>query len=156
MEFRRNILLMYKEVLHNIQKHARATQVRILINEDPGCFTITIEDNGVGFDTALPSSGNGLKQPQEPRFLYRGNTRDCLCPRKGNPGKDCGENTLNMNPSTDDQPVTLWVIEDNDTYRNTIAALVDEHRRHALYPRLSSPVKRPSRHSRMTLPRKSF
>jgi ligand-binding sensor domain-containing protein/signal transduction histidine kinase len=60
MEFRRNILLMYKEVLHNIQKHARATEVRILINDDPGCFTITIEDNGVGFNTALPSSGNGL------------------------------------------------------------------------------------------------
>jgi signal transduction histidine kinase len=60
MEFRRNILLMYKEVLHNIQKHARATQVRILINEGQGCFTITIEDNGVGFDTALPGSGNGL------------------------------------------------------------------------------------------------
>ncbi len=60
MEFRRNILLMYKEVLHNIQKHARATQVRILINEDPDCLTITIEDNGIGFDTAIPSSGNGL------------------------------------------------------------------------------------------------
>lgn len=60
MEFRRNILLMYKEVLHNILKHARATQVRILINEDPGCLTITIEDNGVGFDAAIPSSGYGL------------------------------------------------------------------------------------------------
>jgi ligand-binding sensor domain-containing protein len=60
MEFRRNILLMYKEVLHNIQKHARATVVRILINEDLGRFAITIEDNGVGFDAALPSSGNGL------------------------------------------------------------------------------------------------
>ena len=30
-----------------------------------------------------------------------------------------------MNPSTDDQPITLWVIEDNDTYRNAIAELVD-------------------------------
>ena len=30
-----------------------------------------------------------------------------------------------MNPSTEDQPITLWVIEDNDSYRNTIAALVD-------------------------------
>jgi len=60
MEFRRNILLMYKEVLHNIQKHARATQVRILINEDPGHFAVAIEDNGLGFDTAIPSSGNGL------------------------------------------------------------------------------------------------
>jgi signal transduction histidine kinase/streptogramin lyase len=61
MEFRRNILLMYKEVLHNIVKHARATQVRIVINEDLGCFTITIEDNGVGFDTAVPSFGYGLR-----------------------------------------------------------------------------------------------
>jgi len=61
MEFRRNILLMYKEVLHNILDHARATQVRILINEDSRCFTITIDDNGVGFDTASRSDGNGLK-----------------------------------------------------------------------------------------------
>jgi two-component system sensor histidine kinase ChiS len=60
MEFRRNILLMYKEVLHNILKHARATQVRILISEDLGCFIITIEDNGVGFDTGIPGSGYGL------------------------------------------------------------------------------------------------
>jgi len=60
IEFRRSILLMYKEVLHNIVKHARATQVCIVINEETGCFTITIEDNGVGFDTALPSSGYGL------------------------------------------------------------------------------------------------
>ena len=30
-----------------------------------------------------------------------------------------------MNPSSDDQPITLWVIEDNETYRDTIAALVD-------------------------------
>jgi DNA-binding NarL/FixJ family response regulator len=30
-----------------------------------------------------------------------------------------------VNPSTDDQSITLWVIEDNDSYRNTIAELVD-------------------------------
>ena len=30
-----------------------------------------------------------------------------------------------MNTSTDDQPITLWLIEDNDTYRDTIVALVD-------------------------------
>jgi DNA-binding NarL/FixJ family response regulator len=30
-----------------------------------------------------------------------------------------------VNPSTHDQSITLWVIEDNDSYRNTIAALVD-------------------------------
>jgi DNA-binding NarL/FixJ family response regulator len=30
-----------------------------------------------------------------------------------------------VNPSTDDLPITLWVIEDNDTYRGTMAALLD-------------------------------
>ncbi len=30
-----------------------------------------------------------------------------------------------MKPSTDDQPITLWVIEDNESYRNTIGALID-------------------------------
>ena len=51
---------MYKEILHNIQKHAHATQVQILIHEDFGNFTTTIEDNGIGFDPAALSSGNGL------------------------------------------------------------------------------------------------
>lgn len=32
---------------------------------------------------------------------------------------------MNPIPSTDDQPVTLWVIEDNDKYGDTIAALLD-------------------------------
>jgi len=32
---------------------------------------------------------------------------------------------LNMNPSSDNHPIPLWVIEDNETYRNTIAELVD-------------------------------
>ncbi len=30
-----------------------------------------------------------------------------------------------MNASTDDEPITLWVIEDNDAYRDTVAALVE-------------------------------
>jgi DNA-binding NarL/FixJ family response regulator len=33
---------------------------------------------------------------------------------------------LNIHSSTDDRLITLWVIEDNDSYRNTIAALVDD------------------------------
>ena len=32
---------------------------------------------------------------------------------------------MNVNTSTDDQSITLWVVEDNDAYRDTIAALVD-------------------------------
>jgi DNA-binding NarL/FixJ family response regulator len=32
---------------------------------------------------------------------------------------------MNVTPPLDNQPITLWVIEDNDTYRNTIAELID-------------------------------
>ena len=32
---------------------------------------------------------------------------------------------MNVTPSSDDQQIILWVIEDNDTYRNTIVELID-------------------------------
>jgi signal transduction histidine kinase len=83
IEFRRNILLMYKEVLHNIQKHARATQVRILINEEAGSFTITIEDNGVGFDTALPGSGYGLSNLKRRASSVRAALEMVSAPERG-------------------------------------------------------------------------
>jgi two-component system sensor histidine kinase UhpB len=83
MEFRRNILLMYKEVLHNIQKHACATQVRILINDDPGCLTLTIEDNGVGFDTAVPSSGYGLSNLKNRASSLGATFEICSAPERG-------------------------------------------------------------------------
>lgn len=61
MEFRRNILLIYKEILHNILKHARATRVDIRIEENNGGLVLTIADNGVGFDPSLSFTGNGLR-----------------------------------------------------------------------------------------------
>jgi signal transduction histidine kinase len=59
-EFRRNIYLTVKESLHNIVKHAQATEV--LINVDiSNRLAIQIKDNGVGFDSTKEKSfGNGL------------------------------------------------------------------------------------------------
>jgi signal transduction histidine kinase/ligand-binding sensor domain-containing protein len=50
-EFRRNIFLSVKEVLHNIIKHAGATEVTlsIVVAQD---LLVTIQDNGKGFDPA--------------------------------------------------------------------------------------------------------
>ena len=50
-EFRRNIFLSVKEILHNIVKHAQANQVTITIQIDPG-LCINIRDDGIGFDPA--------------------------------------------------------------------------------------------------------
>jgi ligand-binding sensor domain-containing protein/signal transduction histidine kinase len=59
-EVKRNIYLIYKEILANIIKHSRANRVRIEIREDDGNFALRIEDDGVGFNAAIASSGRGL------------------------------------------------------------------------------------------------
>jgi signal transduction histidine kinase/ligand-binding sensor domain-containing protein len=59
-EFRRNIYLTVKEALHNIVKHAQATDVSITVGV-ARCLTIKIKDNGIGIDNSSPSPfGNGL------------------------------------------------------------------------------------------------
>jgi signal transduction histidine kinase/sugar lactone lactonase YvrE len=59
-EFRRNIFLSVKEILHNIVKHAQANDVTITIQTDPG-LCINIKDDGIGFDQAKTRPySNGL------------------------------------------------------------------------------------------------
>ena len=59
-EFRRNIYLTVKESLHNIVKHAQATEVSIHI-EIGKWLMIKISDNGIGLNNSTPGEfGNGL------------------------------------------------------------------------------------------------
>lgn len=62
---RRNLLLIYKEALHNIQSHARASQVSIDGLLEDGTFRLTISDNGVGFEPGAIQAGHGLKSMQQ-------------------------------------------------------------------------------------------
>jgi signal transduction histidine kinase len=61
LEFRRNIFPMFKEILHNIGKHASATHVDIAVQIAPNRFTLSVIDNGIGFDQTVAASGSGLK-----------------------------------------------------------------------------------------------
>ena len=59
-EFRRNIYLTVKETLHNVVKHAQATEVIIKVGIDK-LLTIEIRDNGIGIDkTTKRQFSNGL------------------------------------------------------------------------------------------------
>jgi signal transduction histidine kinase/ligand-binding sensor domain-containing protein len=59
-EYRRNIYLVVKEALHNIVKHAQATEVVINIGIDRE-LSISIKDNGIGFGNGpLRAYSNGL------------------------------------------------------------------------------------------------
>lgn len=59
-EVHRQVLMVIKEALQNIAKHANANQVYIHIYFQPNA-TICIEDNGLGFEPQLlETKGNGL------------------------------------------------------------------------------------------------
>ncbi|HRG81851.1 MAG TPA: ATP-binding protein, partial [Chitinophagaceae bacterium] len=71
---RRNIFLTVKESLHNIARHANCTRIDISITEEPGAFTLLIQDNGQGFDNRNTRLfGNGLKN-MEIRISQAGGT----------------------------------------------------------------------------------
>ena len=61
LEFTRNVWLIFKEVLHNIAKHAGATRVRIRVAEPAGGFELEIVDDGRGFRADAVVPGHGLE-----------------------------------------------------------------------------------------------
>ena len=63
-ETRREVFLTFKEVLHNIIKHAEATHVHITIQLRNNSLEIVIGDNGKGIERTNPT-GNGLKNMAE-------------------------------------------------------------------------------------------
>jgi signal transduction histidine kinase len=60
LDFRRDIFLMFKEILGNIAKHSQASEVEIVITDRQGGWKLLVRDNGVGFDPASVRQGNGL------------------------------------------------------------------------------------------------
>jgi Histidine kinase/Histidine kinase-, DNA gyrase B-, and HSP90-like ATPase len=71
IEQRQNLYLIMKEAINNIAKHASATKVFLKIKKKEERIKISIEDNGVGFDTENIFEGNGLKN-----FQTRANTSE--------------------------------------------------------------------------------
>ena len=57
---RQHLYLMFKEILHNIIKHSSATEVEIGFTFGKS-FTMTVQDNGSGFDRNNVKKGNGLR-----------------------------------------------------------------------------------------------
>ena len=71
-ETRHNLFLALKEAIHNVVRHAAATEARIVFTLEPTRFTLALQDDGQGFDLAKQpgrgdsvasarlASGNGL------------------------------------------------------------------------------------------------
>jgi signal transduction histidine kinase len=55
-EVRHNLFLAFKEALHNVVKHSRATEVRVSLTLQTRAFVLTVQDNGRGFSPELVPS----------------------------------------------------------------------------------------------------
>jgi signal transduction histidine kinase len=61
LDFRQNLFFLFKEALTNIARHAQASVAEARIEERGGTLRVSIRDNGIGFDPAARTSGNGLR-----------------------------------------------------------------------------------------------
>jgi ligand-binding sensor domain-containing protein len=60
-EFRRHVFFAFKEILHNIFKHAMARQVSIRLEVAGRRLVLRVQDDGCGFDPSDAVSGYGLR-----------------------------------------------------------------------------------------------
>lgn len=63
-ELRRNVYLAVKEAVHNVVKHARATEVQIHILQSDK-LQITVQDNGRGLNEMTDIPGNGIRNMRQ-------------------------------------------------------------------------------------------
>ncbi|MDO7873511.1 histidine kinase [Hymenobacter sp. ASUV-10] len=59
-----SLYLIYKEALHNVVKHARATRVTVRLDHSAAGLRLLVRDNGQGHDGTARLGGNGLRNMQ--------------------------------------------------------------------------------------------
>lgn len=83
------------ELINNAVKHAEATVVNVQLIIDHGLISLTIHDDGIGFDPEKVSSGSGLDNIRTRVSTYNGNMTIHSLPGKGTEVSVEIENALN-------------------------------------------------------------
>jgi signal transduction histidine kinase len=61
VDVRQNLYLIYKEAINNIAKHAHASRVNVVLRNDSDKFTMTVIDDGKGWEGKERLNGHGTK-----------------------------------------------------------------------------------------------
>jgi len=64
-EIRHNISLAVKEAVHNAIKYSRATEIKAIFSFQSPTLSISIRDDGCGFDPVQSAGGNGLSNMRQ-------------------------------------------------------------------------------------------
>ena len=83
-KFKLNVFRIVQEELNNILKHAHATEVTISLSQNKKSITLSITDNGVGFDTGKKRKGIGIDNIKSRAASFNG-TADFV----SQPGQGC-------------------------------------------------------------------
>lgn len=71
-KFKLNIFRIVQEQLNNIVKHAEASKIIIVVSQNSKRVTLSISDNGVGFNTEKERDGIGLENIKSRAASYGG------------------------------------------------------------------------------------
>ncbi len=77
------VFRIVQEQVNNILKHSKATRAEIKLSVTEKLLNITIEDNGIGFDTSKRSAGIGLNNIVSRAELHNGTMEVISSPGKG-------------------------------------------------------------------------
>ncbi|MBA4190627.1 MAG: hypothetical protein C0467_21790 [Planctomycetaceae bacterium] len=61
LEFKRQLFLAFKEILHNVVRHAAAKSVAVRCHRTGNRFILEVHDDGKGFDQEKVTAGTGLR-----------------------------------------------------------------------------------------------
>jgi two-component system, NarL family, sensor kinase len=79
-------ILIYRsahELVNNALKHSNASQINVQIVQEPDRLSLTVQDNGVGFDPKIQTSGMGLKSISDRVSTFNGKMNVYAEPQKG-------------------------------------------------------------------------
>jgi len=77
------IYRIIQEQLNNILKHAAASEIEIELKKETDNLTVSIKDNGKGFDTSVNSKGIGLQNIKHRADLFNGIVQIISSPGNG-------------------------------------------------------------------------
>jgi signal transduction histidine kinase len=83
MDYRQHIYLILKEAINNLVKYALASEAFLEVSFDREYLTLSVRDNGRGFELATPPTGNGLSGMRRRAALMNARLSIRSAPGKG-------------------------------------------------------------------------
>jgi signal transduction histidine kinase len=82
-EQRKDLFLVFRELLTNIRKHAKAKAVEVILHMENNMLHMEVADNGTGFNVAAPTTRNGLSLLKHRLSKWGGQAEIISKPGKG-------------------------------------------------------------------------